>query len=244
MARLALQLFFIQAGPLSGRRRRAQSSSGRLHATQVRRRAEPIGLTGEPRAHWLRLSVRTVVVGQPQTRFGDHLAAQDHHLEYLEDSVSQPDQLPSDEHPSTGIDRRTVIRNGGVLGVGALGAVTLMACGAGAATTTAGGLAAGAGSADLGKTVVKTSDIPVGAGKVFDATKVVVTQPKAGEFKAFSAICTHMGCTVAGVANGTITCPCHGSTYDAATGQVTGGPAPSPLPSRTVTVSGGSITVS
>ena len=146
--------------------------------------------------------------------------------------MSQPDQLPSDEHPSTGIDRRTVIRNGGVLGVGALGAVTLMACGA------------GAGSADLGKTVVKTSDIPVGAGKVFDATKVVVTQPKAGEFKAFSAICTHMGCTVAGVANGTITCPCHGSTYDAATGQVTGGPAPSPLPSRTVTVSGGSITVS
>jgi Rieske Fe-S protein len=157
--------------------------------------------------------------------------------------VSQPDQLPSDEHPSKGFDRRMVIRSVGALGVGAVGAVTLMACGGGAATT-AGGAAAGAGSADLGKTVVKTSDIPVGGGEVFDATKVVVTQPKAGEFKAFSAICTHMGCTVAGVANGTITCPCHGSTYDAATGQVTAGPAPAPLPTRTVTVSGGSITVS
>ena len=80
-------------------------------------------------------------------------------------------------------------------------------------------------------------------GKVFDATKIVVTQPKAGEFKAFSAICTHKGCTVAGVANGTISCPCHGSKYDAATGQVTGGPAPSPLPPKTVTVKDGSITV-
>src|SRR5450631_4217417 len=176
VARLALQLFFIRAGPRSGRPRRTQSSPGRLHAQQVRRWAEATGSTGEPRAPWIPLSVRTAVVGQPQTRFGDHLAAQDHHLEYLEDSVSQPDQLPSDEQPSTGVDRRTVIRTGGALGVGALGAATLMACGAGAATTTAGGLAAGAGSADLGKTVVKTSDIPVGAGKVFDATKAVVTR--------------------------------------------------------------------
>jgi len=92
--------------------------------------------------------------------------------------------------------------------------------------------------------VIKAADIPVGGGKVFDATKVVVTQPKAGEFKAFSAICTHKGCTVAGVANGTISCPCHGSTYDAATGQVTGGPAPAPLPPKTVTVNGGSLTIS
>jgi hypothetical protein len=93
--------------------------------------------------------------------------------------VSQPDQLPSDEHPSKGFDRRMVLRSVGALGVGAVGAVTLMAFGGGAATT-AGGAAAGAGSADLGKTVVKTSDIPVGGGEVFDATKVVVTQPKAG----------------------------------------------------------------
>ncbi len=104
-------------------------------------------------------------------------------------------------------------------------------------------MGAGTGSAGSGKDVIKVADIPVGGGKVFDATKIVVTQPKAGEFKAFSAVCTHKGCTVAGVANGTISCPCHGSTYDAATGQVTGGPAPAPLPSKTVTVNGGSITI-
>ena len=173
--------------------------------------------------------------------------------------MSRPDQLPTTDRQaaelaaegidrSEGIDRRTVIRSAGIVGVGVVGAATLAACGGGSDTTAtpagsaaAGGAAAGGGSAG---DVIKAADIPVGGGKVFDATKVVVTQPKAGEFKAFSAICTHKGCTVAGVANGTISCPCHGSTYDAATGQVTGGPAPSPLPPKTVTVKGGSITVS
>lgn len=166
---------------------------------------------------------------------------------YLEDSVSQPDQFPTDDHGATlGIDRRTVIGGVGVVGLGVVGAATLAACGGGSSTANQSGSAASgaAGSAGSGRAVVKAADIPVGGGTVFDAAKVVVTQPKAGEFKAFSAICTHKGCTVAGVANGTITCPCHGSTYDAATGQVTGGPAPAPLPSKTVTVSGGSITIS
>jgi Rieske Fe-S protein len=147
---------------------------------------------------------------------------------------------------SAGIDRRTVIGGVGIVGLGVVGAATLAACGGESSTANQGGSAASgaAGSAGSGKAVVKAADIPVGGGTVFDAAKVVVTQPKAGEFKAFSAICTHKGCTVAGVANGTITCPCHTSTYDAATGQVTGGPAPAPLPGRTVTVSGGSITIS
>lgn len=168
----------------------------------------------------------------------------------LEDFVSQPDQFPAPHHPATagidrteGIDRRTVIRNVGVVGVGVVGVAALAACGGGTASQ-AGNAGSTAGSADSAKDVIKAADIPVGGGKVFDATKVVVTQPKAGEFKAFSAICTHKGCTVAGVANGTISCPCHGSTYDAATGQVTGGPAPAPLPPKTVTVNGGSLTIS
>jgi Rieske Fe-S protein len=87
--------------------------------------------------------------------------------------------------------------------------------------------------------VVKAADIPVGGGTVFATAKIVVTQPK-----AFSAVCTHKGRTVASVANGTISCPCHASTYDMATGQVTGGSAPAPLPSKTITVSGGSVTIS
>ena len=172
--------------------------------------------------------------------------------------MSQPDQFvsadrqaaPDNDHAqgtqrAKGVDRRTVIRGAGVVSVGVVGAAALAACG-GSSDTTAAPAASAASSAGSGggaADVIKTADIPVGGGKVFDATKIVVTQPKAGEFKAFSAICTHKGCTVAGVANGTISCPCHGSKYDAATGQVTGGPAPAPLPPKTVTVKDGSITV-
>jgi Rieske Fe-S protein len=146
---------------------------------------------------------------------------------------------------SQSIDRRTVIRSAGVVGVGAVGAATLAACGGSSDTATptqpAGSAAGSAGSAAGG---IKTADIPVGGGTVFDATKIVVTQPKAGEFKAFSAVCTHKGCTVAKVENGTIDCPCHGSKYDMTTGAVKNGPATAPLPAKTATVSGGSITIS
>ncbi|MEU9395288.1 Rieske (2Fe-2S) protein [Streptomyces sp. NPDC048324] len=95
--------------------------------------------------------------------------------------------------------------------------------------------------ASAGQELAKTSDIPVGGGKIFDAQKVVVTQPKKDEFKAFSAICTHLGCTVGSVADGTINCPCHGSKYRIADGSVAGGPAPKPLPAEQIEVKGNSI---
>jgi len=57
----------------------------------------------------------------------------------------------------------------------------------------------------------------------------VVTQPVSGTFKAFSATCTHQGCAVSEVANGTINCPCHGSRFAVADGSVTAGPATTPL---------------
>ncbi|MFC9702765.1 Rieske 2Fe-2S domain-containing protein [Streptomyces sp. NPDC056943] len=91
--------------------------------------------------------------------------------------------------------------------------------------------------------LAKTSEIPVGGGTVFTEQKVVVTQPSAGEFKAFSAICTHQGCLVNKVADGTIDCPCHGSKYRIADGSVVAGPAPRPLPAEQINVSGGSITL-
>jgi Rieske Fe-S protein len=90
---------------------------------------------------------------------------------------------------------------------------------------------------------VPTADIPVGGGKIFDAQKVVVTQPSAGQFKAFSAICTHQGCTVGAVGT-TIDCPCHGSKYSITDGSVVHGPATAPLPPYPVTVSGSELTVS
>ncbi|WP_435059586.1 Rieske (2Fe-2S) protein [Streptomyces sp. bgisy060] len=91
--------------------------------------------------------------------------------------------------------------------------------------------------------LARTSQIPVGGGTVFPEEKVVVTQPAEGEFKAFSAICTHQGCTVNKVADGTIDCPCHGSKYRIADGSVAAGPAPRPLPAEQIVVSGDTITL-
>jgi Rieske Fe-S protein len=90
---------------------------------------------------------------------------------------------------------------------------------------------------------VPVSDVPVGGGTVLDAQRVVVTQPTAGTFKAFSAVCTHQGCLVAGVSNNAIVCPCHGSTFSTSDGSVLGGPAPAPLAAVPVSVSGSQLTI-
>ncbi|MEV7371346.1 Rieske (2Fe-2S) protein [Streptomyces sp. NPDC090301] len=98
-------------------------------------------------------------------------------------------------------------------------------------------------AAPSGQALARTADIPVGGGTVFKAEKVVVTQPTAGEFKAFSAVCTHQGCLVNKVADGTIDCPCHGSKFSVTDAAVVAGPAPRPLPAEQITVSGDSITL-
>ncbi|MCX5395720.1 Rieske (2Fe-2S) protein [Streptomyces sp. NBC_00102] len=125
-----------------------------------------------------------------------------------------------------------------VVAVGAAGAaVALSACGAD------GSDAKGGSEAKSGTVLGSTGDVPEGGGKVFAEQGVVVTQPTAGEFKAFSSTCTHQGCAVSGVTNGAITCPCHQSTFDPATGEPTGGPATVALPAKEIKVADGSITL-
>ena len=104
------------------------------------------------------------------------------------------------------------------------------------------GSSSSAGGSGAGGSI-KTADIPVGGGKIFSDEKLVVTQPTKGEFKAFSSICTHQGCPVTKIADGTIDCTCHGSKYSIEDGSVEDGPAPKPLPEKTVTVTGDTLTV-
>ena len=85
------------------------------------------------------------------------------------------------------------------------------------------------------------SAIPVGGGTIYTAARVVVTQPKRGQYKAFSAVCTHVGCILNEVANGTIDCPCHGSEFKITTGAVVTGPAPAPLPKKQITIVNGQV---
>jgi Rieske Fe-S protein len=116
---------------------------------------------------------------------------------------------------------------------------TAPAAGASAASGKSAKSAATAGSG--GTLLGQAADIPVGGGMVFTDAKVVVTQPTKGVFKAFSAVCTHVGCLCNQVADGTIDCPCHGSKFKITDGAVVAGPAPSALPAAPITVADGKI---
>ncbi|MFG3438553.1 Rieske (2Fe-2S) protein [Nonomuraea sp. NPDC047897] len=149
--------------------------------------------------------------------------------------------------------RRAVIASAGAGGL----TLALAACGGGDTgdtgttaaqqstqpTASSGAPSAAESSAPAGGALARTADIPVGGGAVFKEQKVVVTQPTAGEFKAFSAVCTHKGCAVAGVEGGLIDCPCHGSKFKIEDGSVTAGPADKPLPEVRISVEGDQITL-
>ncbi|MFG2326142.1 Rieske (2Fe-2S) protein [Streptomyces sp. NPDC048568] len=110
-------------------------------------------------------------------------------------------------------------------------------------------LAVGCGSGDdsadaetsAGQELTTTDDIPVRGGRILADQKIVVTQPEAGDFKAFSAVCTHQGCIVSDVRDGTIDCACHNSRFSVADGSVEQGPATEPLPEKRITVEGNSV---
>jgi nitrite reductase/ring-hydroxylating ferredoxin subunit len=153
--------------------------------------------------------------------------------------------LPSDRNPS----RRAVF--GGALGVG-IGVPLLAACGSDSEDSSAGG-DTGSGGDSGGETgggttssggIGKTSEVPVGGAKIFKAEKVMVSQPTEGEFRAFSAVCTHQSCAITKLDGDEIECTCHFSRFSIKDGSVTKEPADKPLPELKVTVSGDELVVS
>ena len=116
---------------------------------------------------------------------------------------------------------------------------------AGPAPTTGGaatsGSAASGSAAPAAGALATTAEVPEGGGKIIDGKNIVITQPQAGSFKAFTAVCTHQGCIVNSVADGTIDCPCHGSKFSIKDGSVVNGPATSPLTPVAIKVAGTSI---
>jgi len=154
--------------------------------------------------------------------------------------------------PLSGLNRRHTIRGAAAI---AVGMPLLTACGEDSdATATDTDQDTGSPSpsssesasspADGGgaEALAATSDVPVGGCFVVAAAKVVLTQPADGDFRAFSATCTHQGCSVSSGSDGVIPCPCHGSQFSLEDGSVVQGPATSPLEAVEIAVDGDSIT--
>ncbi|WP_328539945.1 Rieske (2Fe-2S) protein [Streptomyces sp. NBC_00344] len=139
------------------------------------------------------------------------------------------------QEPARAFDRRTVVAAVGATGIAAV----LTACGG--SDQSGGSDAVKPADGGGGAALAKTSDIPEGGGKIFADQGVVVTQPTAGHFVAFSSKCTHQGCAVTKIVDGTIHCPCHGSQFGVADGSVKHAPATQPLPAVKIKVDGDSI---
>ena len=112
---------------------------------------------------------------------------------------------------------------------------------ASAAAPASGGGASGPATAAAADVLTSTAQVPSGGGKIIGGKNIVVTQPQAGLFKAFTAVCTHQGCIVSTVSGGTINCPCHGSKFSIKDGSVVNGPATAPLAAVPIKVEGTSV---
>ena len=155
------------------------------------------------------------------------------------------------------LDRRTALSAVAVAGVGA---PLLAACGSdeqtageptGASSSPAGDGSTSASPSEQGSeqggtggdVFAKAADVPVGGCAVYEDVKLVVTQPVEGEFKCFSAVCTHQGCLVSSASDGVIPCNCHSSQFSLQDGSPQAGPATAPLEAVEIVVDGGNIAI-
>jgi Rieske Fe-S protein len=136
------------------------------------------------------------------------------------------------------VPRKTVLAGAGI----GLAAAAVAACSGGsdssASESPADESSAPESSKPTGEALATTAEVPVGSGVIVG--EVVLTQPTAGDYKGFSAVCTHTGCLINEVADGTINCPCHGSKFSL-DGAVANGPASKPLEPVAIRVQGDSI---
>jgi thiosulfate dehydrogenase (quinone) large subunit len=94
-----------------------------------------------------------------------------------------------------------------------------------------------------GRHLVAAGALPVGHAITFvddSGGGAFLVHANDGAFRAFSATCTHAGCTVS-LSGGQFVCPCHGGRYNAETGAVIAGPPPSPLPQLPIRVIRGDV---
>ena len=150
------------------------------------------------------------------------------------------------------ISRERFIRLGAALGMSIAGASALAACGEEASERSANGAAksekiaakaSGGKAAAGGREIAQISEVPAGSAVKFtdSGNPAVLVHLQNGKFAAYSAVCTHQGCTVV-YQNGELACPCHGSVFDPSKrGAVLYGPAPSPLPRIPIKVRSGGI---
>ena len=91
----------------------------------------------------------------------------------------------------------------------------------------------------------KLSELPLNSGKIFrfGSKPGILIRTATGEVRAFSAVCTHLNCTVQYRADfQQIWCACHNGHYDLQ-GKNIAGPPPRPLEAYRVNVSGDEIYV-
>jgi len=125
----------------------------------------------------------------------------------------------------------------------------LVACSSGSGDDTTGSTGStgsrsndgGSSAPTAGAALAAVADVPVGGGLALTDLKIVLTQPTEGEFKAFSAVCTHQGATIDKVEDGVMVCPLHGSRFSIEDGSVEQGPASNPVSEIPVKVEGDQV---